>query len=39
MKAMAMLRRNLAIFGFGGLVFPFIGIKLIDILVNLFHLA
>jgi K+-transporting ATPase ATPase B chain len=39
MKAMAMLRRNLAIFGFGGLVVPFIGIKIIDILVNFFHLA
>jgi K+-transporting ATPase ATPase B chain len=39
MKAMALLRRNLAIFGFGGLVIPFIGIKLIDIVVNLFHLV
>jgi K+-transporting ATPase ATPase B chain len=39
MKAMSLLRRNLAIFGFGGLIVPFIGIKIIDILVNFFHLA
>ncbi|MFJ9743202.1 potassium-transporting ATPase subunit KdpB [Streptomyces sp. NPDC101166] len=30
-----MLRRNLAIYGLGGLVAPFIGIKLIDLLVSL----
>ncbi|MFF3638235.1 potassium-transporting ATPase subunit KdpB [Streptomyces sp. NPDC002250] len=30
-----MLRRNLAIYGFGGLVAPFIGIKLIDLLISL----
>jgi K+-transporting ATPase ATPase B chain len=34
----AMLRRNLLIYGLGGLVVPFIGIKLIDILVILLHL-
>ena len=28
--AAALLRRNLAIYGLGGLVVPFIGIKLID---------
>jgi potassium-transporting ATPase ATP-binding subunit len=28
------LTRNLAIFGFGGLIAPFIGIKLIDFLIN-----
>ena len=39
MKAMALLRRNLVIFGFGGLLIPFIGIKIIDIMVNFFHLA
>ncbi|MCU0275604.1 MAG: potassium-transporting ATPase subunit KdpB [Acidobacteria bacterium] len=39
MKAMALLRRNLAIFGFGGLLIPFIGIKIIDIAVNFFHLV
>jgi K+-transporting ATPase ATPase B chain len=39
MKAMALLRRNLVIFGLGGLAIPFIGIKIIDILVNFFHLT
>ena len=29
------LTRNLLIFGLGGLIAPFIGIKLIDILINL----
>jgi K+-transporting ATPase ATPase B chain len=30
-----LLRRNLAIYGVGGLILPFIGIKLIDLLVSL----
>lgn len=34
--ASALLRRNLFIYGFGGLVAPFVGIKLIDLLVGLF---
>jgi K+-transporting ATPase ATPase B chain len=34
----AMLRRNLLIYGLGGLLVPFIGIKLIDILVVYSHL-
>ncbi len=34
--ASALLRRNLFIYGLGGVVVPFIGIKLIDILVSLF---
>ena len=34
-SAAAMLRRNLWIYGLGGLVLPFIGIKLIDLLVAL----
>ncbi len=34
-SASAMLRRNLWIYGLGGLVLPFIGIKLIDLLVAL----
>jgi K+-transporting ATPase ATPase B chain len=34
-----LLRRNLAIYGLGGLVAPFIGIKLIDLLVGGLHLA
>ncbi|WP_432950957.1 potassium-transporting ATPase subunit KdpB [Kribbella sp. CA-253562] len=33
-SASAMLRRNLLIYGVGGLVTPFIGIKLIDLLVS-----
>jgi len=32
--ASALLRRNLLIYGFGGLVVPFAGIKLIDLLVS-----
>lgn len=34
--ASALLRRNLLIYGLGGVIVPFIGIKLIDILVALF---
>jgi potassium-transporting ATPase ATP-binding subunit len=34
--ASALLRRNLFIYGFGGLLAPFIGIKLLDLLVGLF---
>ena len=34
--ASAILKRNLLIYGFGGLIIPFIGIKLIDLLVALF---
>jgi potassium-transporting ATPase ATP-binding subunit len=30
----ALLRRNLFIYGFGGLVVPFIGIKLIDMVIR-----
>jgi K+-transporting ATPase ATPase B chain len=34
--ATALLRRNLFIYGIGGVVAPFIGIKLIDLLIGLF---
>jgi potassium-transporting ATPase ATP-binding subunit len=34
--ASALLRRNLLIYGFGGIIVPFIGIKLIDLVVALF---
>jgi potassium-transporting ATPase ATP-binding subunit len=34
-SANAALTRNLLIFGLGGIIIPFIGIKLIDILINL----
>ncbi len=37
--ASAVLRRNLLVYGLGGLVVPFIGIKLIDMLVATLHLA
>ncbi|HEX6965375.1 MAG TPA: potassium-transporting ATPase subunit KdpB [Gemmatimonadaceae bacterium] len=37
--AAAILRRNLLIYGVGGLIVPFIGIKLIDILLSVFHLV
>ena len=33
--ASALLRRNLLIYGFGGVIIPFIGIKLIDLLVSI----
>ncbi|TXB95156.1 potassium-transporting ATPase subunit B, partial [Mycobacterium tuberculosis] len=32
-SASAMLRRNLLIYGLGGLVVPFIGIKLVDLVI------
>jgi K+-transporting ATPase ATPase B chain len=32
----ALLRRNLTIYGLGGIIVPFIGIKLIDMLIGLF---
>ena len=35
----ALLRRNLLIYGAGGLIVPFIGIKAIDLAVNALHLA
>jgi K+-transporting ATPase ATPase B chain len=37
--AAAMLRRNLFIYGFGGIVIPFAGIKLIDVLINAVRLV
>ena len=37
--AAALLRRNLLIYGVGGIIVPFIGIKAIDILVSALHLA
>ncbi|MBU0724653.1 MAG: potassium-transporting ATPase subunit KdpB [Alphaproteobacteria bacterium] len=33
-SAAALLRRNLAVYGLGGLVVPFVGIKAIDLLIN-----
>ncbi len=37
--AAALLRRNLLIYGLGGIIAPFAGIKLIDLLVTAIHLA
>ncbi|EBH9578852.1 K(+)-transporting ATPase subunit B [Salmonella enterica subsp. enterica serovar Havana] len=39
LTASAMLRRNLLIYGLGGLIVPFIGIKVIDLLLTLFGLV
>jgi len=37
--AASLLRRNLLVYGLGGIVAPFIGIKLIDLLVTAAHLV
>jgi K+-transporting ATPase ATPase B chain len=37
--AAALLRRNLLVYGVGGIIAPFIGIKLIDLLITAVHLA
>ena len=37
--AAALLRRNLVVYGLGGLLVPFIGIKIVDLVVNALHLA
>ena len=39
LSADALLRRNLTIWGLGGVIFPFIGIKLIDLIMAGLHLA
>jgi K+-transporting ATPase ATPase B chain len=39
MSAQALLRRNLIIYGAGGVIVPFLGIKLIDLMVNGLHLV
>ena len=39
MGAAALLRRNLALYGLGGLFAPFVGVKLIDLAVSALHLA
>jgi K+-transporting ATPase ATPase B chain len=39
MSAAALLRRNLFIYGFGGLVVPFVGIKIIDVIIHAIGLA
>jgi K+-transporting ATPase ATPase B chain len=37
--AAALLRRNLMIYGVGGIIAPFIGIKIIDVVITALHLA
>ncbi len=37
--AAALLRRNLLIYGLGGIIVPFVGIKAIDLAVSALHLA
>jgi len=37
--AAALLRRNLLIYGAGGIIVPFIGIKAIDVIITALHLA
>ena len=37
--AAAILRRNLLVYGVGGIIVPFIGIKAIDLIVSALHLA
>jgi K+-transporting ATPase ATPase B chain len=37
--AAALLRRNLLVYGLGGLVLPFAGIKLVDLVVSTLHLV
>src|SRR6201986_5245703 len=39
MSAAALLRRNLLIYGLGGLVAPFVGIKIIDVIIHAVGLA
>jgi K+-transporting ATPase ATPase B chain len=39
MSAESLLRRNLFLYGVGGLVAPFLGIKLIDMFITALHLA
>ena len=39
MSAESLLRRNLLIYGLGGIIVPFIGIKLIDLAITAMHLA
>jgi K+-transporting ATPase ATPase B chain len=36
--AAALLRRNLLVYGVGGIIAPFIGIKAIDVLLGVFHI-
>jgi K+-transporting ATPase ATPase B chain len=37
MGAAALLRRNLLLYGVGGIIAPFIGIKVIDVMLTYMH--
>jgi K+-transporting ATPase ATPase B chain len=37
--AAVLLRRNLVLYGFGGVIVPFLGFKLIDFIIGFLHLA
>jgi potassium-transporting ATPase ATP-binding subunit len=39
LRAGVVLRNNLLMYGLGGLIVPFVGIKLIDMIITLLHLA
>ena len=39
MGAAAVLRRNLLIYGLGGIIIPFVGIKIIDLIITAVGLA
>jgi K+-transporting ATPase ATPase B chain len=39
MSAAALLQRNLIVYGLGGIIVPFVGIKLLDMLIVALHLA
>jgi K+-transporting ATPase ATPase B chain len=39
MSAASLLKRNLTIYGLGGIIVPFIGIKVLDMLIVALHLA
>ncbi len=39
LSASLLLRRNLLIYGLGGLIVPFVGIKIVDLIVAALHLA
>jgi K+-transporting ATPase ATPase B chain len=39
MSADALLRRNLLLYGVGGIIAPFIGIKIIDVVITFLRLA
>ena len=37
--AARLLSRNLTIYGLGGIIAPFVGIKIVDLIVSALHLA